>query len=172
MLDSWERRSHSFGMLRSLETIHAGLVCRLALLLILVCAVRPLAGAEANAVLGDTRGGHWLAQAKGLGVWWCEGGWKVGQDRGMPDKPHGKAEPVSVCAARGEFEPVQVVLRPGSDGELLGVEASPLRQRWSKAAPIAVRLDEVAYVEVKRPTDKTCQPGWYPDPLPDRKSVV
>lgn len=166
MLDSWERRSHSFGMLRSLETIHAGLVCRLALLLILVCAVRPLAGAEANAVLGDTRGGHWLAQAKGLGVWWCEGGWKVGQDRGMPDKPHGKAEPVSVCAARGEFEPVQVVLRPGSDGELLGVEASPLRQRWSKAAPIAVRLDEVAYVEVKRPTDKTCQPGWYPDPLP------
>ncbi|HOC57631.1 MAG TPA: DUF4091 domain-containing protein [Verrucomicrobiota bacterium] len=153
-------------MLYALAPIRTGLLPFLVILSILLGPARPVAGAQTNDVLGDTRGGHWLAQAKGLGVWWCESGWKVGQDRGMPDKPRGKAEPVSVCAARGEFEPVQVVLRPESDGELLAAEASPLRQRWGKAAPIAVRIDEVAYVEVKRPTDKTCRLGWYPDPLP------
>ena len=61
---------------------------------------------------------------------------------------------------------MQVVLRPEKDGELLSAEASPLRKRWGTAAPITVRIDEVAYVQVTHPTDQTCQPGWYPDPLP------
>ena len=69
-------------------------------------------------------------------------------------------------AARGEFEPVQVVLRTERDGRLLGAEVTPLHKRWSDARPITVRIDEVAYVQVTHPTDKTCQPGWYPDPLP------
>lgn len=124
------------------------------------------ASAQTNGVLNDLRGGYWLAQTQNLGVWWCEGGWKVGRDREMPGQPRGQAGPVRVCAARGEYEPVQVVLRPESDGELLEAEVSPLRQRWRTAVPITVRVDEVAYVEVTRPTDKTCQPGWYPDPLP------
>ena len=76
-------------------------------------AVAP--GAQTNDFLNDTRGGHWLAQTKDLGVWWCEGGWKVGRERALPAKPRGKPEPVSVSAARGEFEPVQVVLRPERD---------------------------------------------------------
>jgi hypothetical protein len=84
----------------------------------------------------------------------------------MPDKPPGKPQPVSVSAARGEFEPVQVVLRPEKDGELLFAGVSPLRRKWHRATPISVGIDEVAYVEVKHPTDSTCQPGWYPDPLP------
>lgn len=124
------------------------------------------ASAQTNGVLNDLRGGYWLAQTQDLGVWWCEGGWKVGRDREMPGQPRGQAGPVRVCAARGEYEPVQVVLRPECDGTLLEAEVSPLRQRWRTAAPITVRVDEVAYVEVKHPTDKTCQPGWYPDPLP------
>ena len=101
-----------------------------------------------------------------LAVWWCESGWKVGRERALPDKPPGKPEPVSLSAARGEFEPVQVILRPEKDGELLSAEASPLRKRWGRAAPITVRIDEVAYVQVTHPTDKIGQPGWYPDPLP------
>ena len=80
--------------------------------------------------------------------------------------PRGKPEPVSVSAARGEFEPVQVVLRPEKDGQLVWAEVSPLRSGWGKAAPISVRIDEVAYVQVTHPTDPTCLPGWYPDPLP------
>ena len=111
-------------------------------------------------------GGHWLAQTKDLGVWWCESGWKVGRERGLPDKPHGKLELVAVSAARGEFEPAQVVLRPEKDGELVSAEVSPLRGRWGRTTPISVQVQEVGYVQVSHPTDRTCLPGWYPDPLP------
>ncbi len=119
MLDSSVKRSHSPGMRRAYEPIQAGLVPFQVILLIVLCAAQPIAGAEANDVLSDTRGGHWLAQTKDLGVWWCESGWKVGRERDLPERPRGKPEPVSVSAARGEFEPVQVVLRPERDGELL-----------------------------------------------------
>ena len=88
-------------------------------LLVLIYSAAALPGAQTNDFLNDTRGGHWLAQTKGLGVWWCESGWKVGRERGLPDKPRGKPEPVSVSAARGSIEPVQVVLRPEKDGAVV-----------------------------------------------------
>jgi hypothetical protein len=150
---------------RALESNRAGLVA-LASLLTLLFAASAVAAVQTNDFLKDAGGGHWLAQRNALGVWWCEGGWKVGRERGLPDKPRGKAEPVSLSAARGEFEPVQVILRPEKDGELMSAETSPLRSPWGRVAPIAVRMDEVAYVQVTHPTDKTCQSGWYPDPLP------
>jgi hypothetical protein len=137
----------------------------LGLFLILLCAASAWAGTQPNDVLSDSRGGHWLAQTRDLEVWWCESGWKVGRERTLPDQ-QSKPQPVSLSAARGEFEPVQVVLRPEKDGQLLRVEASPLRNKWRQSAPISVRIDEVAYVQVTHPTDPTCQPGWYPDPLP------
>ena len=138
----------------------------LATLLALLSAAATLPGAQTNDFLNETRGGHWLAQTKDFGVWWCEGGWKVGRERALPNPPRGKPEPVGVSAARGEFEPVQVILRAARDSQLLSVEVSPLRKRWGRAAPIEVRIDEVAYVQVTHPTDSTGQPGWYPDPLP------
>jgi hypothetical protein len=118
-------------------------------------------------VLNDPRPGYWLAQTKDLGIWWCESGWKIGRERAMPPKPdQGFVKPVAVSAARGEYEPVQVILRPEHDGELLSAKVTPLRGRWGRSGPISVRIDEVAYVHVTQPTDKTCAPGWYPDPLP------
>ena len=126
-----------------------------------------LPAAQTNDFLNDTRGGHWLAQTKGLGVWWCESGWKVGQERALPAQPQGKPEPVNIAAARGEFEPVQVILRPDHNAQLLWAEASPLRGKGrGMAVPIPVRIEQVAYVQVTHPTDPTCRPGWYPDPLP------
>ena len=148
------------------ELIRAGLLRSLAVSLISLCVAPVLPGAQTNDVLNDTRGGHWLAQTKGLGLWWCESGWKVGRDRALPDRLPGKPQPVSVSAARGEFEPVQVVLRPDKDCEVQWAEVTPLRNRWHRAAPISVRLDKVDYVQVTHPTDSTCKPGWYPDPLP------
>ena len=149
------------------ELNRAGLLRSLAVSLIFLCAVSALPGAQTNDVLNDTRGGHWLAQTKGLGLWWCESGWKVGRDRAMPEKPfYGKPEPVSVSAARGEFEPVQVVLRPDRDCELVWAEVGPLRNRWLQTSPISVGISKVEYVQVTHPTDPTCLPGWYPDPLP------
>jgi hypothetical protein len=118
-------------------------------------------------VLNDPRPGYWLAQTKDLGVWWCESSWKIGRERAMPQKPErGSVKPVAVSTARGEYEPVQVILHPERDGDLLSAKVTPLRSRWGRSGPISVRIDEVAYVHVTQPTDKTCIPGWYPDPLP------
>jgi len=126
-----------------------------------------------TAVLEDNRPGYWLAEKNGLSVWWCESGWKIGRDRGAPEKPRGgRAKPVTISAARGEFEPVQVILRPERDGELIAAKVSPLGRARDGKAPITVRLEEVAYVQVTKPTDKSCQPGWYPDPLPPLRTPL
>ena len=138
----------------------------LASLVALLSAAAALHAAQTNDFLNDANSGYWLAQTKDLTAWWCESGWKVGQERALPPKPLEKPEPVRVSAARGEYEPVQIVLRPESDVQLLSAEVIPLRKRWSAATPIAVRIEEVAYVQVTHPTDPTCLPGWYPDPLP------
>lgn len=164
-LDSGARTRHPRMVNRTLESNRAGLV-PLASLLILLLAASAAVAARTNDFLNAADGGHWLAQRNGLGVWWCEGGWKVGRERGLPDKPRHKPAPISLSAARGEFEPVQVVLRPEKDASLLSAEVSPLRRRWGEAASIVVRIDEVAYVEVTHPTDSLGRPGWYPDPLP------
>lgn len=115
----------------------------------------------------DPRPGHWLAASDTLGAWWCEAGWKIGRDRAMPPRPENRrTEPVAVSAARGEYEPAQVVLRPGRDGELRAVEISRLHDAAGNPAEIKVELNEVGYVHVTQPTDGSCQRGWHPDPLP------
>ncbi len=152
---------------RGFQANRARLFPLLPVLQTLLCSVLVLPAAQTNDFLNDTRGGHWLAQTKGLGVWWCESGWKVGQERALPAQPQGKPEPVNIAAARGEFEPVQVILRPDHNAQLLWAEASPLRGKGrGMAVPIPVRIEQVAYVQVTHPTDPTCRPGWYPDPLP------
>ena len=77
------------------EPIRAGLLRSLAVSLISLCAASALPGAQTNDVLNDTRGGHWLEEKKGLGLWWCESGWKVGRDRAMPHMPFRK--PQRIC---------------------------------------------------------------------------
>jgi hypothetical protein len=142
------------------------LVFTIILLQVLFRAAPGFGSPATNNFLDDKRCGHWLAQTKDLGVWWCEGGWKVGTDRGLPAKPEKKAEPILLSAARGEYEPVQVVLRPEKDGELLSAEVSLLRKVWGGVGHVTARLNEVAYVRVTHPTDTLGSPGWYPDPLP------
>ncbi len=90
----------------------------------------------------------------------------------MPAPTKGKPSLVKVAAARGEYEAVQVVLRPEHDAELLAAELSPLKRRWGRPAAITGTIDEVAYVEVTKPTDKTCVTGWYPDPLPPLRTPL
>ena len=138
-------------------------------LLIAGLAAFAASGAESGNLgfLHEPRPGYWLAQTKDLAIWWCESGWKIGRKRALP-KPQGRGavSPIKVSAARGEYEAVQVVLRPERDCELLVAEPGSFRGRWGRNASISCRVDEVAYVEVTKPTDKTCVPGWYPDPLP------
>src|ERR1035441_2491432 len=122
VLDSSGAIPHSRVMIPAPQSNRAGLISFLTCSLIVLFTTSVLAAVRTNDCLNDTRGGHWLAQTKGLGVWWCEGGWKVGRERALPAKPRGQLEPVSVSAARGEFEPAQVVLRPEKDCELLWAE--------------------------------------------------
>jgi Domain of unknown function (DUF4091) len=153
-------------MNRAIESYSGGLVPPLISLLFLAFAGSLFAGEPAGGLLtARSGGGYWLAQTEDLSVWWCESGWKVGHESGLLDNPRGELEPVAVSAARGEFESAQVVLRPEKQGELVWAAAGPMRSLWGRETPIAVKIYEVAYVQVTRPTDSTGAPGWYPDPL-------
>jgi hypothetical protein len=118
-------------------------------------------------ILEDPRPGYWLAEGPDLGLWWCESAWKIGREHALPKKPrNGEAHPVGLSAARGEFEAAQVILNPRKPLELLGATVGPLRDSQGRPGAISAELLEVAYVQVTHPTDSSCEPGWYPDPLP------
>ena len=120
-----------------------------------------------NGLLDDARYGYRIPNESGLGLWWCENGWKVGRTRPLPAAPtQVPPKPLTVTLAKGEFEPVQLVLRPDADTRLEEVRVLPLRNPVRQSPPISVRVDEVAYVRVTVPTDPTCAEGDYPDPLP------
>jgi hypothetical protein len=119
-----------------------------------------------NSFLADRRPGYPLAGTPDVHLWWCESGWKIGRERPLPEKPqNGSLEPVRASAARGEYEPVQVVLRPERDCRLTAVTPGRWRDANGEAGEISTQINEVGYVRVARPTDPSCRPGWYPDPL-------
>jgi hypothetical protein len=121
-------------------------------------------------MLLDPRPGYWLAELESLGVWWCEPGWKIGHERAMPART--TTLPVRVSAARGEFEPAQVILRPRRDGELRAAKLTALRDVNGAETDITATIDEVAYVNIAHPTDKTCRTGLHPDPLPPLRTPL
>lgn len=117
--------------------------------------------------LSDRSYGYPLAGSLTVPLWWCESGWKVGRERGIPDAPtSGRPSAVRVSAAQGEYEAAQVILRPTRDGTLRGVEVGRFRGPGGEASDIAVTVCEVAYVLTEQPTDASCVAGWHPDPLP------
>lgn len=103
------------------------------------------------------------------GAWWCEWGWKVGKTRGVPTQTR---PAVRISAARGEYEPVQIVLRPAKSLRLLKVELSDLQAERNRLSAHHLELREVAYVYVEHPTDSIGTPDEYPDPLPPLKLPV
>ncbi len=121
-------------------------------------------------ILGAAHYGYRLAGTPAeLGVWWCEWGWKVGRERPLPDAT---ARVVRLSAARGEYEPVQIVLRPRRDATLQRVEIGDLTRGKNRLPAKHLTLHEVAYVRVEHPTDWLGEPGDYPDPLPPLKTPM
>lgn len=112
--------------------------------------------------------GHALTGAEGWSLWWCEGSRKVGRQTPAPAAPaeSGKAIPLAVSLAGGEYEPAQVVLRPNRAAHLREAGMLGMRDPAGRVSTVTVKVEEVAYVQVTRPTDAACQRGWYPDPLP------
>ncbi len=97
-------------------------------------------------------------------LWWCEGTYKVNRDRPAPTA----SEPtVRLEASRGEFEPVQVVVRPRRDLTGLTATIGDLSGPGGASIPAsAIDILRVAYVYVHTPTDSQGAVGWWPDPLP------
>jgi len=103
-----------------------------------------------------------LISAGPLPVWWCGATYKVSTERPLP-RVRGKT--VRLAAARNEYEPFQLVVRPQRNLERMTVSATPLvGPRGAQIAAPEIRL--VGYVNVVHPTDELGMPGLWPDPLP------
>ncbi len=110
--------------------------------------------------LYDGSYGYFLQENAALQLWWCESTYKVSRQRPAPAPEYRK--PVQIAAARGEYEPVQIVLRPKENLEgvqLAVVSEDPL---WQDA----FQLSQVYYHYVHHATDALGCVGWWPDALP------
>jgi len=97
-------------------------------------------------------------------VWWCDGTHKVPRGRALPDAV-GPA--VELEAARHDYEPAQIVVRPTEPLEGLVAKASPLvGPDGAMIAAENVRILQVYYHFVHHPTDQTGLREWWPDALP------
>ena len=104
--------------------------------------------------------GYWLGESVDAAWWWCEGTYKVSRERSTPLRE--TSRPVVVAAARGEYEPVQIVLKPKRKAEGVRLTIQAGDPRWAGR----VRLYSVAYHYVHRATDRSGSIGWWPDAIP------
>ncbi len=128
---------------------------------------RPLYRSRAEVhipALWATDFGYRLSSATQNDVWWAEAPYNVGRERPAPSR---QSDAVKIHAARNEFEPFQVVLRPSRDvkGAKVSFEefVGPNGARLGKEN---LAISEVAYVSVSQPTDAVGTIGEWPDPLP------
>jgi len=113
----------------------------------------------------DDYGYRLKSNVKDLDVWWCESNWKVGPSRPVPGTVSNK--PVSLSAAKGEFEGVQLILNPRQYGTIItGATSTSLTNGTKSFDPSNIQIFEIATVPVKIPTDSWGEVGDYPDPLP------
>jgi len=97
-------------------------------------------------------------------VWWAEGAYKVMRDDPVPAVEQGV---VRIAAARNEYEPFLLMLRPMTRLDGVRVAAGPLTNEKGGAIRAAdMTVCHVGYVKVTTPTDAAGKAGWWPDPLP------
>ena len=97
-------------------------------------------------------------------VWWAEGAYKVMKDDPVPSAEQGV---VRIAAARNEYEPFLVVLRPEARLDAVRIAAGPLtHEKGGTIGAAGITICHVEYVKVTTPTDTLGKAGWWPDPLP------
>lgn len=107
--------------------------------------------------------GYLIKSATNVDLWWCEGTYKISQTRDVPQT----VAPVRLAAARNEYEPCQVILRPKQD--LRNVTATVSEFHGPNGTTIPAErftVRQVEYLKVTTPTDSSSCEGWWPDPLP------
>jgi len=114
----------------------------------------------------DSSYGYLAGGTTNCPAWWCEATYKVGRERALPTE----SAPVRISAARNEYEPFQIVLRPLATITNIQVSVGDLVPVNEPAAPAIsstnVQVNLVDYVPVTEPTDISGALGDHPDPLP------
>ncbi len=103
--------------------------------------------------------GYWLDSTDAADLWWCEGTYKIYRERPIPAEATKK--PITMFAARGEYEPLQIVIKPKQD--LKGVKFSIVGDDKLVGS---VKLFSEHYVYVFSATDEYGCEDWWPDALP------
>jgi hypothetical protein len=84
--------------------------------------------------------------------------------------PADKSSVVQLRAARNEFEPFQLVLRPSKPLKNVKVTAHTLAgPKGAKIAAWNITVRNVEYLAVTQPTSDDVPTGMYPDPLPEHQ---
>lgn len=111
--------------------------------------------------------GYLLIESEECSLWWAEGTHKISKERPLPDE---KADEIYINAAKNEYEPFQLVLRPDMDMENISIKVEDLANSDGQAiSKDNIDISLVNYVYVKVPTDKVGCVGYWPDPLPPYK---
>ena len=114
--------------------------------------------------------GYALGVTSDLDPWWCEGTYKVGRDR-LP--PSGPPRSIQIAAARHEYEPFQVVLRPKREMKNVFATCSGLASgNGFVIGREHLQIDLVHYKRVKFPDDALGCAGDWPDALPPFREPV
>lgn len=145
--------------------IHVGLLsmgAAIALLTTLTSAQTERLPGDAGLDYGERIGGT----SGKVAVWWCDATRKVPRERSLPEED-AMGPAAAISAARGDFEAVQIVVRP--EQPLRGLTARAGAFRGPGGAEISsdrVEVLRVAYHHVHRATDSSGVVGWWPDALP------
>ncbi|MCX8035524.1 MAG: DUF6067 family protein [Candidatus Sumerlaeia bacterium] len=113
--------------------------------------------------LYDSGFGYAVQSGENCDLWWAEAPYKISRQC-PPPQAH---QPIAISAAKGEYEPFQLILSPKRN--LMRVSVKVLALQSDKGAKIpadAITVCRVGYVFVSSPTDEIGCAGDWPDPLP------
>ncbi|HWQ91462.1 MAG TPA: glycoside hydrolase domain-containing protein, partial [Clostridia bacterium] len=125
------------------------------------------------AAMRDSSYGARLTDSPECATWWCEPTYKVNRDRLPPPAswaPGTNGPPsVEISAARNEYEPFQIVLRPTAPLHDVQISVADFSLDEEPGSPgisaTNVEICLVDYVPVTQPSDYTGTTGDHPDPL-------
>ncbi|MCK5796303.1 MAG: carbohydrate binding domain-containing protein, partial [Deltaproteobacteria bacterium] len=117
--------------------------------------------------VSDTTFGAWIRKTGKTRVWVAPVEQKVSPDAVLSTSSPDLQE-IHLEAARGEYQPFQIVLDPQVAETLTSVLVSDARDKTTGATlpSAAWTARRVAFLKVTRPTDWGSKTGWRPDPLP------
>ncbi|MEW6358700.1 MAG: glycoside hydrolase domain-containing protein [Planctomycetota bacterium] len=101
-------------------------------------------------------------------VWWCEPAHKISRERPAPTIRRA----MEAAAAKGEYEPIQLVVRPNRDLSNVKIGVGEFRNKDKIIPAKNIQVALVEYVPVKVPTDGLGCVGDWPDPLPPYEKPV